>query len=73
MAGAAGNIGNPHLFKQAGWDPIKDFAPVAMLTRAPQDFAINPKLPVNSLQELIDYARENPGKVIKGAKFRSTD
>ena len=29
-------VGNPHLFKKAGWDPIKDFTPVAMLTRAPQ-------------------------------------
>jgi tripartite-type tricarboxylate transporter receptor subunit TctC len=28
-------VGNPHLFAKAGWDPIKDFAPVAMLARAP--------------------------------------
>ena len=28
------HVGNPHLFKQAGWDPIKDFTPVAMLTTA---------------------------------------
>ena len=56
-------VANPHLFKQAGWDPIRDFAPVAMMTRAPQVFAASPKLPVNSLQELVAYAKANPGKV----------
>lgn len=56
-------VGNPHLFKDAGWDPIKDFAPVAMVTRAPQVFAIHHALPVNSLQELIAYAKKNPGKL----------
>jgi tripartite-type tricarboxylate transporter receptor subunit TctC len=57
------HVGNPHLFKQAGWDPIKDFAPVGMLTRAPQVIAINPKLPVNTLAELIAYAKANPGRL----------
>lgn len=57
------HVGNPHLFKQAGWDPIKDFAPVAMMTRAPQVIAARPGLPVNNLQELIAYARANPGRL----------
>lgn len=56
-------VGNPHLFKQAGWDPIKDFAPVAMMTRAPQVIALSPKVPVNTLAELIAYAKANPGKL----------
>ena len=57
------HVGNPHLFKQAGWDPIKDFAPVAMMTRAPQVVAARPGLPANNLQELIAYAKANPGKL----------
>jgi tripartite-type tricarboxylate transporter receptor subunit TctC len=57
------HVGNPHLFKQAGWDPVKDFAPVAMVTRAPQIIAINPKLPINTLAELIAYAKAHPGKL----------
>ncbi|MEY2952312.1 MAG: hypothetical protein RLZZ401_399 [Pseudomonadota bacterium] len=57
------HVGNPHLFKQAGWDPIKDFAPVAMMTRAPQVIALSPKVPANTLQELIAYAKANPGKL----------
>jgi tripartite-type tricarboxylate transporter receptor subunit TctC len=57
------HVGNPHLFKQAGWDPIKDFAPVAMLTRAPQVITLSPKIPANSLAELIKFAKANPGKL----------
>lgn len=56
-------VGNPHLFKKAGWDPIKDFAPVAMLTRAPQLMAAKANLPANNLRELIAYAKANPGKL----------
>ena len=63
MAYSGYQVGNPHLFKDAGWDPIKDFVPVAMVTRAPQVFAIPNALPVNSLQELIAYAKKNPGKL----------
>ena len=56
-------VGNPHLFKQAGWDPLKDFAPVAMMTRAPQVIALSPKVPANTLAELIAYAKSHPGKL----------
>ncbi|HSW19154.1 MAG TPA: tripartite tricarboxylate transporter substrate binding protein [Ramlibacter sp.] len=56
-------VGNPHLFKKAGWDPLKDFAPVAMLTRAPQVLAGRASLPAGNLRELIAYAKANPGKL----------
>jgi tripartite-type tricarboxylate transporter receptor subunit TctC len=56
-------VGNPHLFKRAGWDPIRDFAPVAMLSRAPQVLVAKSGLPVNNLRELIAYAKANPGKL----------
>lgn len=56
-------VGNPHLFKSAGWDPIKDFTAVAMVTRAPQVIVSSKSFPANSMQELIAYAKANPGKV----------
>ncbi|UJW81153.1 Bug family tripartite tricarboxylate transporter substrate binding protein [Hydrogenophaga sp. SL48] len=56
-------VGNPHLFKKAGWDPIKDFEPVAMMTRAPQVVVIKTALPFKSMQELITFAKANPGKL----------
>ena len=56
-------VGNPHLFKRTGWDPIKDFAPISMLTRAPQVLATKADLPANNLRELIAYAKANPNKL----------
>jgi tripartite-type tricarboxylate transporter receptor subunit TctC len=56
-------VGNPHLFKKTGWDPIKDFAPVSMLTRAPQMFATRANLPANNMRELIAFAKANPDKL----------
>ena len=56
-------VGNPHLFKKAGWDPIKDFVPVAMLTKAPQVLTARANLPASDLRELIAYAKANPGKL----------
>lgn len=56
-------VGNPHLFKKAGWDPIKDFAPVAMMTRAPQIVVVRQGLPFRSLSDLVAYARANPGRL----------
>jgi tripartite-type tricarboxylate transporter receptor subunit TctC len=56
-------VGNPDLFKKTGWDPIKDFAPVSMLTRAPQMFATRANLPANNMRELIAFAKANPDKL----------
>lgn len=56
-------VGNPHLFKNAGWDPIKDFEPVAMMTRAPQVVTIRSSLPFKTTQDLIKFAKSNPGKL----------
>ncbi|MFY7914113.1 MAG: Bug family tripartite tricarboxylate transporter substrate binding protein [Rubrivivax sp.] len=56
-------VGNPHLFPSAGWDPIKDFTPVAMMTRAPQVIAINGNLKANTVAELVAFAKANPGKL----------
>ena len=56
-------VGNPHLFKKAGWDPIKDFEPVAMMARAPQVVVMRMGLPFGSMQELVAYAKANPGKL----------
>lgn len=56
-------VGNPHLFKKAGWDPIKDFEPVAMMTRAPQVVVTKSALPFKTLQELISFSKTNPSKL----------
>jgi tripartite-type tricarboxylate transporter receptor subunit TctC len=57
------HVANPHLFENAGWDPIRDFAPIGMITRGPQVLAINPKLGPRTLAELVARAKREPGKL----------
>ena len=59
---------NPQLFKDVvQFDPVTSFAPVSLLARQPFLLVVNPKLPVKTLGELIDYARANPGKLNFGS------
>ncbi|SAI70105.1 putattive exported protein [Bordetella ansorpii] len=53
----------PSVMKNIGWDPIKDFAPVANVLSAPQVIVVRPALPIHSLKELVSYAKANPGKL----------
>ena len=61
---------NPTLFKKLSYDPDKDFVPVAMYTRIPFVLVVHPSLPVNSVQELIKYSNDNPGKLSYAASTR---
>jgi tripartite-type tricarboxylate transporter receptor subunit TctC len=49
------------------YDPIKDFAPVASIGYAPQVLVLYPGVPANTVQELIAYAKANPGKLNFGS------
>lgn len=54
---------NPHLYARLPYDARRDFIPVTMLVLLQQLLVANPQLPVNTLAELIAYAKQNPGKV----------
>ena len=55
---------NPVTFKTLPYDPVRDFAPVAMVVDfGPQMLSVNVELPVNTVAELIAYAKANPGKL----------
>jgi tripartite-type tricarboxylate transporter receptor subunit TctC len=54
------------LYKNVPYDPIKDFTPIARIGSFPSFVAVNPALPVNSITELMDYAKTNPGKLSYG-------
>lgn len=59
---------NPQLFKDVvQFDPVTSFAPVSLLATQPFLLVVNPKLPIKSLGDLIDYARANPGKLNFGS------
>jgi tripartite-type tricarboxylate transporter receptor subunit TctC len=58
---------NPSLYKNLPFDMAKDFAPVTFVGSLPFVLAINASVPANSVQELIAYAKANPGKLNFGS------
>ena len=54
------NSVNPWLYKLS-YDPIKSFAPIALLTTTPNVVVVNPELPVKSISELVALAKQKPG------------
>lgn len=60
-------ITNPYLMEKLPYDPDRDVVPVSRISWFPNVLVVNPKLPVSSVKELIDYANKNPGKVNFGS------
>ena len=68
MTGTAGSLSiSPQLYKNAGVNPLKDFAPVALVSSAPLVLAVHNSVPAHSVKELVAYAKANPGKLNYGA------
>ncbi len=53
----------PALSSSVPFDPVKDFAPVALTATVPLVLAINPGVPAKNLQEFVAYVKANPGKL----------
>ena len=54
---------NASLYSKMPYDHVRDFVPVILVAGVPNVLEVNPALPVNSVQELIAYAKANPGKL----------
>ncbi len=54
---------NASLYRKMPYDTVKDFAPVTLIASVPNVLVVYPPLPVNSVSDLIAYARANPGKL----------
>jgi tripartite-type tricarboxylate transporter receptor subunit TctC len=68
MLGFTSNLATgPSLYPNAGYDPRKEFSPIAMIGTAPNSLVAHPSLPAKSILELIAHARQNPGKVNFGS------
>lgn len=57
------HVGNPSMYANLAWDPLRDFVPVGMLVVSPHVLAVNPSVPAKTLKEFVDLARANPGKL----------
>src|SRR3954454_5619018 len=58
---------NPSIYKNLPYDTVKDFTPLILAGQTQNLLVIRPSLPINSVKELIDYAKTNPGKVSYGS------
>lgn len=54
---------NPHLYRKAAYDAIRDFTPVVQFVAVPLMMASNPSFPVKSVKDLIAVAKAKPGQV----------
>jgi tripartite-type tricarboxylate transporter receptor subunit TctC len=63
---------NPMTMAKVPYDPIKDFLPIAILCVSTTSIVVHPSVPVKDLNELIAYAKANPGKLSYGSAGSGT-
>jgi len=67
VSDASSFVINPHLYKNLPYDGVQGFSPITVLVRFPWVIAVHVSVPANTFQELVAYARTNPGKVSYGS------
>jgi len=67
MAGTGALAISPALYKSLPYDPQKDFTPIALIAKNPFVLIVNPALPIQSVPDLIKYAKEHPGSLTYGS------
>ena len=60
---SVGHAVNPSLYKDAKYDPVKDFTPIGQVLSAPNVLVVPGNSPFNTTKELATYAKANPGKL----------
>ncbi|AVG40837.1 Bug family tripartite tricarboxylate transporter substrate binding protein [Achromobacter insolitus] len=67
VATSSTNAANPHLYARLGFDPVKDFTPVAFVAEIPNILEVPKQSPFQSVADLITAAKANPGKLNYGS------
>lgn len=68
VMGAIGSHGAAQgLYNGLPYDPLRDFAPIVLIARAPSGLLVNTALPAKNVKELIAVAKANPGKLNHGS------
>lgn len=64
---SSAHTNGPSMYANLKYDVLKDFAPISLIARVPQVLVVHPSLPVKSLNELAQLARNNPDKFLYGS------
>lgn len=67
VATSSTNAANPHLYARLGFDPVKDFTPVAFVAEIPNILEVPKQSPYQSVQQLVDAAKAAPSKLNYGS------
>jgi tripartite-type tricarboxylate transporter receptor subunit TctC len=71
--GSIGTHGiNPSVYATMPFDPVRDFAPITFVASNINVLAVHPSVPARNVQELIAYARANPGRLSYGSAGTGT-
>lgn len=66
LSTSAGMSVGSSILEKMPYDPVKDFEPIALLMQLPNLLVVHPSVPAKNLQELIAYAKQNPGRLRYG-------
>jgi tripartite-type tricarboxylate transporter receptor subunit TctC len=67
VMGAVPLLTNPHLNPKVAYDPLKSFAPIALIATIPNIIVVHTSVPAKTLRELVQLARTTPGKIAYGS------
>lgn len=63
---------NPHLYKSVPYDSLKDFEAIGLLGDLPFVLVCHPSMPFNNVEQMVRYAKENPGKLTNASSGNGT-
>jgi tripartite-type tricarboxylate transporter receptor subunit TctC len=67
VGGSVAMVMSPVIYPKVGYDPIRDFAPVSLVSQFYNAAAVHPSVPVRTVKELIAFARARPGDLLMGS------
>jgi tripartite-type tricarboxylate transporter receptor subunit TctC len=67
VSDASSFVINPHLYRKLPYDGLRGFTPITVLVRFPWVIAVHASVPAGTFQELVAYAKANPGKLSYGS------
>ena len=67
VGGSVSMVMSPVIYPKVGYDPVKDFAPVSVVSQFYNAAAVHPSMPVKTVKELIALARSRPGEIVMGS------